>query len=248
MPFQSLNSLNSLGSLGGGNNAPFNPNSIAGLALWFDATRNVYSDAGTTLATNGQTVQQWNDLSTSAKNLTQASAGARPTYNTNVKNGLPAITFDGVSNKMTTGAMTLNQPAHAFCVVDQVTYIVDGGLYDGVNNDQFTVYQTSGAGNLQQYSGTDTGNLQNLAIGTYGVLECQFNGPSSFSRVNNGSKLVTTKTLTGTPGGLVLGIETTEFNSNVIYGEFIVYNVALSDSDAAKVSRYLGAKWGITVS
>lgn len=66
--------------------------------LWLMADANVYSNAGTTLATNGNTVQQWNDLSGNNNNATQLTAGNRPTYVTNVVNSKPALQFNGAKS------------------------------------------------------------------------------------------------------------------------------------------------------
>src|SRR5580692_2641587 len=65
------------------------PPAVSGLQLWLKADAGVYSDAGTTLATNGQTVQQWNDQSGNGRHATQATSGNRPTYNTGKFNSLP---------------------------------------------------------------------------------------------------------------------------------------------------------------
>jgi hypothetical protein len=63
----------------------------AALQWWFAAYKNVYSDLGSTPATNGQLIEQWNDQSTNADNATQTTGGNRPTFNTNQQNNLPAV-------------------------------------------------------------------------------------------------------------------------------------------------------------
>ena len=63
--------------------------------LWLKADVQAYIDAGATLATNGQTVLQWNDQSGNNNNASQATAGSRPTYTTGVVNSKPVIRFDG---------------------------------------------------------------------------------------------------------------------------------------------------------
>lgn len=61
--------------------------------LWLKSDTGVYSDAGTTSCTNGDTVYQWNDQSGNGNHCVQTTSGDRPTYNTNKVNGLPAVTF-----------------------------------------------------------------------------------------------------------------------------------------------------------
>ncbi|MBP6430855.1 MAG: laminin G domain-containing protein [Ferruginibacter sp.] len=62
--------------------------------LWLKADAAVYTDAGVTLATNGQTVQQWNDQTTNAYNVTQSNNAWKPTWDQNAFNGKPAINFN----------------------------------------------------------------------------------------------------------------------------------------------------------
>ena len=58
---------------------------IPSLALWFDA-----SDP-TTIVQSGGAVSQWNDKSSNAYSVIQGTASNRPTYATNLLNGLPGI-------------------------------------------------------------------------------------------------------------------------------------------------------------
>lgn len=71
--------------------------------LWLKADAAVYADAGVTLATNGQTVQQWNDQSGNGYNASQSDNTKRPTWQQYAFNGKPALWFDG-----TTGNYFLN--------------------------------------------------------------------------------------------------------------------------------------------
>jgi hypothetical protein len=70
------------------------PGGVAATTVWLRGDEDVYVNAGTTLATNGQTVQQWNTRGgAGAANATQATAGNRPAYVTNVMNGNPVLRF-----------------------------------------------------------------------------------------------------------------------------------------------------------
>jgi hypothetical protein len=65
--------------------------------LWLCADNGVYNNAGTTLASNGNDVQQWNDRSGSARNAIQNISGIRPNYfnsgGGNIINGSPVISM-----------------------------------------------------------------------------------------------------------------------------------------------------------
>lgn len=90
------------GVIAGGRQASssFSPSDISGLKLWLKADGSVYN-AGTTQATNGQTVAEWVDASASGWNATQATETNKPTFVTGAYNGRPCVRFDGVDNTMT---------------------------------------------------------------------------------------------------------------------------------------------------
>lgn len=66
----------------------------SGILIKLDADNNVYTDNGTTLATDGQLVQQITD-SISGKIFRQTTAGNKPTLKTNILNGHAVLRFDG---------------------------------------------------------------------------------------------------------------------------------------------------------
>lgn len=71
------------------------PGGVAATTVWLRADEGVYNDAGTTLATSGQTVRQWNTTGgISAANPGQANAANRPTYQTNISNSNPVVRFN----------------------------------------------------------------------------------------------------------------------------------------------------------
>ena len=76
--------------------------------LWLKADAGAYTDAGTTLATNNQTIQQWNDQSCSGFNATQADASKRPTLHQYAFNGKPALWFDGANGNYFLNNITSN--------------------------------------------------------------------------------------------------------------------------------------------
>lgn len=65
----------------------FSPSDIAGLKVWLKADALSLS--------NNDPVTTWTDSSGTGNSLTQGTAGAKPTYKTNIFNGQPAISFDG---------------------------------------------------------------------------------------------------------------------------------------------------------
>ncbi len=68
-------------------------------AVWYraDAPGSVFSDAGSTAASDNATVQQWNEAQGSGRNLLQSTASARPVFSNSsaLANFNPTVTFDG---------------------------------------------------------------------------------------------------------------------------------------------------------
>jgi hypothetical protein len=69
----------------------------ANLLWWAEADAQVYSDAGTTLATNTDLVQQVNDRSGNGDNVSAASSGQKPEFLTAGPGGLPTLDFTASS-------------------------------------------------------------------------------------------------------------------------------------------------------
>ena len=70
-----------------GQNGPGGIGNSTDNILWLDANNLSLND--------GDPVSTWADTSGNGNNATQISASNQPTFNTNVLNGFPAITFDG---------------------------------------------------------------------------------------------------------------------------------------------------------
>lgn len=73
-----------------------NPSAVSGLALWLkaDAGRFTTASGSTPASANGDPVGRWNDATSNAQNVSQATDAARPTYRT----ATPSIRFDGVDD------------------------------------------------------------------------------------------------------------------------------------------------------
>lgn len=76
----------------------FIPTDLDNLAYWFDA-----ADTANMILSSG--VQQWNVRAGNGQ-LTQATAGSRPTHSTTGRNGRPAVSGDGTIRHMTASVMT----------------------------------------------------------------------------------------------------------------------------------------------
>ncbi|MBP6025642.1 hypothetical protein [Ferruginibacter sp.] len=120
--------------------------------LWLKADAGVFTDAGVTAATNGQTVQQWNDQSCSGFNAAQPDASKRPTWQQSAFNGKPALWFDGTNgnywleNTVNTPVATTGS-ARTYFVVAKAACSATGTYYPG--GHLFTNRRTACASTLE---------------------------------------------------------------------------------------------------
>ncbi|MGH2359749.1 MAG: LamG-like jellyroll fold domain-containing protein [bacterium] len=76
----------------GGGSAAFSPDQVSGLILWLKADSLALND--------GDAVTTWADSSSSANDVTQATAANKPTLQTNEINGKPVVRFDDVNDRL----------------------------------------------------------------------------------------------------------------------------------------------------
>lgn len=115
---------------------------LPSLQEWYSADVGVYSDAGTTPATDGGTVRQWNDRSGNGHHLSQGTSGDRPVYAAGVRGALGSLVFDGTKFLENTSVAWVNGAAtfHLFALVEQW----DAGALVDLAGEGFDLIQTSG--------------------------------------------------------------------------------------------------------
>lgn len=215
----------------------FNPNQLAGLVAQYDV-----SNAASVTKDGSNFISSLANLGTAAYPITAAGT-LRPVWTPNQLNGLPVAIFDGVDDRMTTGAQTLNQPETVFLVFKAVTNS-DGGqrVTDGAGA-LATLFLPAGS-QLAIYAGSSVlAGIGTLVTGDWYIVSYRFSGASSFIRQNLRNK-VTGNAGANNPGGFVLGAQASgAIPSNIAIGEALVYNVSLSDADEELVINYLEDKW-----
>lgn len=235
----------------------FSPSDIAGLRLWLKADAGAYTDAGVTLATNGQTVQQWNDQSGNGNHATQGTAGSRPTYVTAIVNSLPVTRFDGFSvdyfdlpNLMsgaTAGtafaALKINlDPPGAEARTGPP--LGNWGSNPVANHHPWTdgnIYDEFGSTD-RKTAGNPTPTLSSWH--QYGVLSAASNWRC---RVNGALLFSTTANVVGWSASPKIGrsISGPSYYLDGDIAEVIVYGTALSDADRLSVEGYLSSKYAL---
>ncbi|MBO6495034.1 MAG: T9SS type A sorting domain-containing protein [Roseivirga sp.] len=246
------------------------------LALWLKGNEEVFSDAGTTLATDGDDASQWNDQTTFGRNASETNGGGgaivEPVYNTDVINYNPALF---ISDQNTTN--------NSYFRTGASTNTVDGNMSLVA---VFTTTQLQGTNNQIDNTPSLIGAEDNTASDDYGLGvyrgEVVFNAANtntftarSNTTYNNGEPYIATGTRVQAASGAVelyvnslnvgsgtsdnvaldepdrwaIGNQKDYDNEAQFQGniaEVIVFSEVLTNQELAQVETYLALKYGIT--
>ncbi len=221
----------------------------SGFVADWDGDVTVYKDAGTTLAADGETVQQWNLLPASSGGANQSQSGstARPVYKTGLLNGHNILRFDG-SNDYMAASFTLVQPFTVAMVFQQLA-VGAGGAHDALLNGVSTeigYYQQTGVPSQKAYiygGSTVADSVAQYGTAGFVSLIVVFNGASSLFSINGTTK-ASGNVGANNPGGITVaakngGTRTTQID----VARVIVYASALSAQDQADLNAYLQGKY-----
>lgn len=241
----------------------FTPRSIADLGLWLDAS------ATSSLTLNGNNVSEWRDLSGNARHYSQSSASAQPSGTAMTHNGLRVIDFDASNGQQLLGnAASLAATRN----VSGLT-VFAACKFDATIDPQprpLVFFQGGGAGTRFAFGVVNVPSLYGRRLDADSVVFVSapdfITNPSVFTAIADyansdaflysGGSLLASNTSFQTNGNtsdtdsLASAIGSNAGATNVWdgwAGEIVVYRRALSVSERQSVERYLGAKWGITV-
>lgn len=238
----------------------------ANLFLWHKADAGVFVDAGVTPATNGQTVQQWNDQSGNGNNLLQATAGNRPTFLSAGLGGFPTISCAAAStNAMLTavGTVALTTNIHAGFFVGQMNgaagsfarAITFSGAFANDNNPSGMIWaERVGVTNAIQGLHGATGAIgpQAVSLATTVRWGTVADGVNTTTYLNNVASAPVADNQTGGTG--VAGVCSSIVNNQVQSAPYwdgpisevvVVKGVAPSASDRSNLDNYFKNKWGL---
>ena len=242
---------------------------VSGYMLWLDASNT------SSIISLGNSVVQWNDLSSNKYNFAQYTSANQPTTNTRTINGLNVLDFDGTNDKLiSTNLSSVWNPFHN---ATGATLFIVTSL--DVNQDQpivTTSNDTTEIGMWLYTRSTPTdfaaailnGTSNNFVSLEYGgTATYTANTPLVLSSVWNASNGTAADRIkfyknSGTESG-TFSQSTQSFTSgnairtmhigawalsnafNGVIAEIIMYPGVLSDSNRNSVSNYLKTKWGI---
>jgi len=221
---------------------PFSPLNISGLRLWFRADSLVLNDA--------DPVGTWSDESGNATNATQATAGLKPLYKTNIINGLPVVRWDDTNDQLLTTSLALSQPYTIFLVQKTNSLATSNRVFatnPAAGGVFLSLFDSDGTndGKLSMNAGISVFGGSNY-VGAFHFLTGVFNGASSNGWVD-GTQVITTQNAgANTIAEVSLGCSYSGLNTlNGDIAEVLLYTSALATIDRLKVEGYLKAKYAL---
>lgn len=216
----------------------FNPKSIPGLQLWLKADSLSLND--------NDAIGTWNDSSGNSNNATQAVAGSKPTYKTNIINSLPVARCDGGDTMTLTSSISLSSAYTLYALGKRATSQVWTPVANGTattvlmvsnDNNAYVIDDAGGSGSLA-YTGA-AGNIvtrwHRSAVGSTNKFAA-----TGMSEANVG--------ITGaiTISEMLARSVTTHFTTGD-FAEILLWNVELTAPQMTQVETYLSAKWGVAL-
>lgn len=242
----------------------FNPQSISGLAAWYDA-----NDATTITTATG--VSQWRDKSGNTRTLVQSVGLDQPTRTATI-NGKSALVFDGVNHYMSCMGGSFSNETMFIVARRAATSAANAAMFST------RATNTNAAANLPALTAnSDSGAT--LTFGSASAENLGFNPQPSGSVVffKNGS-IVATGTVSGigsqcysvapfpnttdvnlltifsgstAAGAKNFAVGCDAFSSARTYGmtlcEILIYSAVLTATQRSLVERALGSKWGVAI-
>ena len=229
-------------SMGGTTFTPATPGNL--IAWWdlSDLTTLFSSNACTGATSNGGGIGCVTDKSGSGHNVTQATAGNRPTRTDSAQNSKTGATFvAGSTQHLDSAAFTIAQPCTV--VVWFKSYSSSGYIIDGlsVNSRVMLMDSASNPAHSQMYGGTSfLLSTNTVDPATVHMIMGVFNGASSVMRLDGTETTGSPGTATETAG---MTLAAAASPPSVVILEGAVYSVALSSTDRGKLQTYGQGKW-----
>lgn len=243
-------------------------------AAWYraDVPGQQFVDAGNTAATDGQTLQQWNEYTGSGYNLAQSTSGNRPVFSnsTTLANFNPTVTFNGSQWMRYTAATGVN-------VIDRENgSIYAAGYLNNLNNVGFAGFHASmnypgihtfnvGGGDYKLlfftggpgYNGRSSNSFANKQFFTIGSGWQNGEGSSAayaggtvslngVRKVYSGTSDFQNAIINDASRDFQIGQDSDHGALNGQLNEVVVFENRLSEDDMDRVETYLAIKFGTT--
>jgi len=180
-------------------------------------------------------VSGWADYLGSGHDLLQTTYEYQPQWTST------GILFDASSgyDMLKTATATLAQPVTIYILFKQLTWIDQSYIFDGFTPYSCVLAQRVSTPRLRMYAGITAPYSDELAVNTWGVVICEFNGVSSTIQVDDNTP-VTGNSGTNSMAGFTLGNSASGWNqSNILVKEVIIRTVIDNSTDKISISNRL---------
>lgn len=237
----------------GGGLITFNPKNLANLVLWLDAANP--SNNGARPA-NSSSLVTWKDVS-GRGNDAGYNGVSSPTFQTNIKNGLPGILFNGTNqayNIAQTTDLDLTSGMTLFIVAQQTSNcnaVMLNKRSGGTLSWQVSTILPGGAAAGLQYISTTLGIQTNTTFSLNTAYLWNWNSSSTVTNIYQNDSNIYTNSGNFQPSVAVsntTSVGSERNTSNYLNGymhEILLYSTSLSTSQTALVNDYLRRKWAV---
>lgn len=218
----------------------FDPDSIAGLEFWLDA-----SDAATFTFASGTIVSQWNDKSGNARHVSQATSTLQPTRDT-TQNSLYAVRFDG-GDRLDGSNVSMTTAHTTFIVFKDTGAQFNSGQLGRYGNGRY-----DRADNVTGDLGYTRLGVANEFFGSAAAARDQgcnawtwYHTASNSTLYKNGTSVYSGSSGNDNTAAAALSIgagNSTSFRGLIC--EWLHYSASLGSTDRSAVESYLRTKWG----
>lgn len=239
----------------------FVPPDSSNLRLWFKADGTVLNGSDAAAADMDQ-VKTWTDESGSGNTLSQSTSSKRPTFRTNIQNGLPGVYFDGIDDvlwKLSPANVLVNRQTYIYiasvATSGDIRYVSDAGFNPGVGRG-WVNRRESGGNKIQAVceniavlaASTD---VWTAASGTIIVGVYHGNGSPTVNAkifVNAGDQTDSgnANASMASAGDFALGADSIDGTYSPFKGyihEFLMWDKIIDEADFNQAFADLNAKW-----
>ncbi len=249
--------------------AAWTPASLTNLVAWYSADSGVYNDAGSTLATNTQTVQQWNDKSGNAYHLKQATSGKRPQYLSGGFNSLPTVQFAAASNTGMLSDLNWNPGGSTVSSGFFVGQVLTGthsfgrafsasdntGAADSATPNVVWVLRNDVTNALCGYiGGTGQTGSQAVSLATNFRFGIVYDGANGTTYLNNANATATSVSTTFSSAASGISVGQVNFGSGGLgtggawdgpISEVVITKSAMTSGERLSLDNYFKSHWGL---
>lgn len=217
------------------------PTDVSGLVFWLKADSLSLSD--------GQDVTTWQDSSATGRDVTQGTAGNRPTYIASGLNGLPVVRFAYGDTLAATSNVSDGSGEFTVMTVFKQTTSTNGWVvHNGTAGNGFALgLSSSGSGRELLLGGVADIVGDDTTLGQAEILSAERFGSLSRLQANGVRKQVSSTGYASAGAGITIG-GLTGGGSNFVGDvcEVLIWSRALEESEQYSMRAYLSGRWGVS--